>query len=508
MMPRITILAIVALITSCDKFTAIETTATAIDEQAAAAIASHRPPPPQSQLLTTQVNSTYLGSRRPVQAISIPPPPPALQNQVDFAFVEPVELTRLAQILSDHAGIPIETDPELASVRLEGVEWSGTTSDALDSLTARLGVFWRIRDQHVLIYQTELSTWTIYAPTTIASWQATVGLSGSATATGGGSDLQANDQVQMKLDTADFWTQLESTVATLLSPKGRATLNSQTAELTVIDTPPALQRIDEWVRQKNREFASQVVIHVELYEIARSADAVKKINLEGLFQEAVGNKAFKIDFGAGGTGDAVGLGYSRSDNSATDEAEINLLLQLTAGSDQISKLTSTFLRTTNGQPVPVFFGDETGYLHRRDIITNDDNRTEVRLVPGTLQDGIGLNIVPRILPDTDRLMLNITLRTSRLKKIARFPDNAGPGDPVIQLPDLEKRSILLPVQLRSGETLFVAGLDTSRSTGVDSVGLLKKDDRQSTHKTSLVVLITPRIITPPAVLSYRRNLRS
>ena len=62
---------------------------------------------------------------------------------------------------------------------------------------------------------------------------------------------------------------------------------------------------------------------------------------------------------------------------------------------------------------------------------NEEGLTTVRLVPGKLQDGIALNILPRILQGTDRLSLNITLRTTRIKGISRFPADAGPNDPVI-----------------------------------------------------------------------------
>ena len=491
----------------CQKFTDIGPRAAAVNDQASAAVAAHYPQGLQSTPLTSEINSAWLGSRHPVEIVSEPEPLPALHHQLDFAFAEPVSLIRVAQLLSDHIGIPIEIAPELADAEYDSLEWSGTASDGLDALTARVGAFWRVRSKRVLIYQTDLATWTLYAPPSVATWQATVGLSGSATATGGGSDLQASDQVRMSLDTGDFWSQLEATVTALLSPVGRATLSSQTGELTVIDTPPALERFDQWVRHKNRELATQVVISVEMYEIAQSADSIRGFNFEGLFQEAVGDKAYRVDFGSDDSGQLVGLRYTRDPTQATDTAEISLLLRRAAGDSQVSKLTSTVLRATNGQPVPVFFGDETSYLQSREII-EDDTRISERLVPGTLQDGIALNLVPRVLPDTDRLALNITVRTSRIKQIARFPADAAPDDPVIQLPDLESRSILLPVLLRSGETLFVAGLDTARSTGRDSTAILSKENRHSTSRTSLVLLITPRIITPPPSLPARRMLGS
>ncbi len=501
------LLMIMLSLTACQKFSDIRPDATEVDSQADSAVETHHPPGNQPIQLVSETETAWPGSRRPVQVVPESETLPQLQTRIDFAFAEPVTLLRAARVLSEHTGVRIEIAPELAGISLNGVDWSGTAADGLDSLTSRTGAYWSVRNRRVRIFRTKLASWTLYAPSIIATWQASVRLSSPTSTTAENSVGESGDEVGMRLDTADFWSQLEASVTALVSGSGVVTLNSQTGELIVVDTPPVLERVDRWVRQKNRELATQVAIHVEMYEISRSADSVRGINFEGLFQEAVGDKAFGVDFGADDAGQLVGLRYSRGAESATDESQISLLLRRAAGNSRVSKITSTVLRTTNGQPVPVFFGDETSYLQSREIIEGDTT-TSQRLVPGTLHDGIAINLVPRILPDTDRLALNITLRTSRIKQIVRFPADAAPDDPVIQLPDLESRTILLPVLLRSGETLFVAGLDTTRSTGSDTSAILAQENRHSTSRTSLVLLITPRIITPPPSLPARRVLDS
>ena len=162
-----------------------------------------------------------------------------------------------------------------------------------------------------------------------------------------------------------------------------------------------------------------MLIHVELYEIDRSADAIAGFNFDGIFQEAIGNRAVSVEFGSDDTGSLVGLKLTRSENEPVDTSNLSLILRQAAAGSQVAKLTSTVLRGMNGHPIPVFFGDETSYLERRDVV-NEDGLTTVRLVPGKLQDGIALNILPRILRDTDRLSLNITVRTTRIKGISRF----------------------------------------------------------------------------------------
>ena len=455
--------------------------------------------------LTQESQKSWLGIRTPIRASEPPTAPlPELQETIDMQIVDQLTLEEVGHLLAAQTGIPITVAADIRGTTLADMSWRGTAAGALDYLATRLGFRWRVRDGRVQIYYTDYQAWTIYAPVVSAQWQATVGLSGQARSSSGGSDLQAKDQVVIAMDTADFWNQLEATIAGLLSPAGRSTLNRLTGELNVVDTPPALSRVDEWVIGTNRELTAQVLIHVELYEIDRDADAIAGFDFDGIFQEAIGNRAVSVEFGSDDTGSLVGLRLTRSENEPADTSNLSLILREAAAGSRVAKLTSTVLRGMNGHPVPVFFGDETSYLERRDVV-NEEGLTTVRLVPGTLQAGIALNILPRILRDTDRLSLNITVRTTRIKGISRFPADAGPNDPVVQLPDLESRSVLLPVLLRSGETLFVAGLDTSRTNDSSSSGIFSRQSRAETRRSSLVLLITPRIVRQPLEIARSRH---
>ena len=457
--------------------------------------------------LTQESQLSWPGIRTPIRASDPPTAPlPELQKTIDMQIVDQLPLEEVGRLLAAQTGITITVDDDIRGTTLADMSWRGTAAGALDYLATRLGFRWRVRDGRVQIYYTDHQSWTIYAPVVSAQWQATVGLSGQVRGGSGGSDLQAKDQVVISMDTADFWNQLEATITALLSPAGRSTLNRQTGELNVVDTPAALSRVDEWVIGTNREMTAQVLINVELYEIDRSADAIAGFNFDGIFQEAIGNRAVSVEFGSDDTGSLVGLKLTRSENEPADTSNLSLILREAAAGSQVAKLTSTVLRGMNGHPIPVFFGDETSYLERRDVV-NEDGLTTVRLVPGKLQDGIALNILPRILRDTDRLSLNITVRTTRIKGISRFPADAGPNDPVIQLPDLESRSVLLPVLLRSGETLFVAGLDTSRTNDSSSSGIFSRHSKAETRRSSLVLLITPRIVRQPLEIA-RSSRRS
>ena len=461
---------------------------------------TRRPSTPKE--LTYSSSRSWIGHRIPIRRGKIPEPiPDELEQIIDLTYVEPVTIGEIGKLISSETSVGVTVASDIQNSLISNVNWHGPADSALNHITSRLGFYWNFFDGRVEIFHTKPESWNIYAPAVTAQWQASVGLSGAVQGGIGGSTLQAQDQVVVSMDTAEFWNELESTVEGFLSDVGQFSLNRQSGELNVTDTPLTLKRIDEWVSAKNKELSTQVQVHVDLYEIERSDDAIAGYNLRGLMKEAFGKTAAEIEFGNDDEGSILGLRMTHSATVAVDHSDIALLIRNAAKGARISKLTSTVIRGINGLPVPVFFGDEISYLERRDVVSDEGLTTE-RLIPGKLQDGIALNMVPRVLPNTDRLMLNITVRTTRIKGIRRFPIDAGPNDPVIQLPDLESRSVLLPVLLRSGETLFVAGLDTSRVTNRDANGILMKESSLQNRRASLVLILTPYIIRLPYELAY------
>ena len=423
-----------------------------------------------------------------------------LQMPIRITYVEPVTLAELGRLVASQTGISVTVDSDIAEHKLPDIQFSGTVEQGLDYVTDRMGYAWSATASRVRLFATTLRIWKLLAPAAESQWQATVGLSGSVQSASSGSDLRAQDQVVFSADSSDFWDQADATITGLLTPAGRHTLNRETGDLIVTDTPTALDRVDRWITQKNRDLATQVLLSIDLYEIEQSSDAHSGFNLSGALQQAFGDDLYSLNFESDDQGDLVGFQFKNNQEPDSDVTDITAILRYAVGDGSVSKLTSTVIRGLNGQPAPVFFGDERSYLERREVVTKE-GIPSVRLVPGKLQDGIALSILPNVLQDSGRMMLNITMRTTRIKSISRFPADAGPDDPVIQLPDLESRSVLLTVLMQNGETLFVAGLDTTRNAHSGADGILSRRRKADDRKASLVMLITPRIIPPPAEIT-------
>ncbi len=462
--------------------------------------------PPASHLVQ-EFSAPWIGPSAPIKAINSPEPEPAaLSRTIALTFVEPISLADVSREIENQIQVPISIAENIQNAQLPTIHWNGSAKQALNYITNRLGYSWRTRVNQIEVFHTELGMWMLFVPKIDAKWQASVGLSGSVQGGSSGSDLQAKDKVDVSLDTATYWDEMETFLSGLLTEHGKFTLNRLTGELSVIDTPDTLQHVAEWVAVKNQDLTTQVIVNFDLYEIHHGENAAAGLNLTGIVKNAFGKSAAEVQIGSDDAGGFVGLQLTHSLSQAIDESDIELLLRKSAGVNRVAKLTSTVIRGLNGLPVPVFFGDETSYLARREIV-NSEGTTEVRLLPDKIQDGIAINMLPHILPDSNRIMLNLTIRTTRIKEIRRFPYDAGPDDPVIQLPNLESRSALLPVVLNSGELLFVAGLDTYRADDSNVKVLFGKDAELKTSRTSLVLLITPYIIRPTLDYSGRKLWR-
>ena len=206
-----------------------------------------------SESLTRQSSKSWLGLRKPTRVRTATRAiPQSLHRNIEITFTEPVTLRDISQLIASETGVPVVVRADVPSTFVASINWSGTASQALDQFTGKYEYQWQFINDRVEIFYTDLASWTIFGPTTTSQWQGSVGLSGSVTSDSGGSDVQANDQVVISMDTTDFWSQIENTVASMLSPAGRFTLNRYTGELTVVDTPRIFDRIDSWVSAKTR----------------------------------------------------------------------------------------------------------------------------------------------------------------------------------------------------------------------------------------------------------------
>ncbi|EJD8454781.1 PilN family type IVB pilus formation outer membrane protein, partial [Salmonella enterica] len=114
---------------------------------------------------------------------------------------------------------------------------------------------------------------------------------------------------------------------------------------------------------------------------------------------------------------------------------------------------------------------------------------------GSVTTGTNITILPKILKDSDRLMLNMFMDISSLKDMRVITSDTQK----IEAPNIDTRSLQQRVWLKPGQTLIMSGFeqntDNSNRQGVGSPNNILFGGALSGAKTkqSFVITVTPYV---------------
>jgi pilus assembly protein CpaC len=163
------------------------------------------------------------------------------------------------------------------------------------------------------------------------------------------------------------------------------------------------------------------------------------------------------------------------------------------------------LTSLNGQPANFLVGGEFPILESTSTVAAVNQ--SIRFIPF----GVQLTVIPTV-SDGDRIRLNLSATVSEQVGAAAGGNGGGTGgndntqnDPS-QPPSLSTRSFQTTVELRSSESLAVAGL--IRTSLINSsvrvpflgdipiVGSLFSNNRNSYQEQELILVVTPQLVSP------------
>ena len=139
--------------------------------------------------------------------------------------------------------------------------------------------------------------------------------------------------------------------------------------------------------------------------------------------------------------------------------------------------------TLSNQPVPIQAISRTAYL-ASSATNNSQYDQTTTLTPGEVTTGFAMTIIPHIL-DRRRVILQYTINLSKLDKLEEFTTN----DVTIQLPKTSSRAFSQRSQLQLGETLVLAGFQSTTQEIGNTFGLLNVGRNKAYNKTILLITI-------------------
>lgn len=394
------------------------------------------------------------------------------------------------------------------------VSYSGALGGLLDLVAGRMGVSWKYEDGNVVFYYLETKRFDIQPADAKYDLTGTVtsGLSnatGTDSGSGGGtssSGVSGSGGSTMSSTVAmgnNLYKDLKETVESMLTPGvGRLSLNATTGTLMITDVPDVVSRVGEYLADENSTLSRQVILKVVTYTVNTDVSDMVGIDWNIVWKSLSGKYGITLaNTNSGVASDAISGGFNVLDTATGAAAQFagsSFLLDALSKQAKVSDVKTSTIMTTNMAAAPVLVGQQTTYL--KDVTTTayatgDATVPSQSLTPGSVTTGTNITILPKILKDSDRLMLNMFMDISSLKQIRTITSDTQK----IEAPDIDTRSLQQRVWLKPGQTLIMSGFeqntDNSNRQGVGSPNNILFGGALSGAKTkqSFVITVTPYV---------------
>jgi type IVB pilus formation R64 PilN family outer membrane protein len=389
---------------------------------------------------------------------------------------------------------------------------NGNFKGLLDTAAARFGVSWKYADGAIHFYHTDSRTFQISTLPGDSTFNATVasgatslgGVTGSAGiagspgspggATGGaGGGISANNSQNTAVASRlSVYSSIESTVKSMVSAYGKVVTSPATGSITVVDTPDSLNRIAAYIDNENKTLSRQVVINVTVLSVTLSDAENYGINWNLVYNNLRQQYGMTSALPVSLEDNRFSAGVVGSSRFAGSTAIINAL----STQGKVRHQTTASVITLNNQPVPVQVAKQTSYLQSSQTTVVSQVGTTTTLVPGSVTSGFNMSILPHVLTN-GTVLLQFSTDISSLRQIREVQS----GTSKIESPEIDTRNFLQRVAMKSNETLIISGFEQTDDNldrqGVGDAGnyALGGGFKAGSNKESIVILITPRVLT-------------
>jgi len=444
-------------------------------------------------------SSARAGGSAAAPAMSLPPPP---SDASDAQLAPPVGSFGIGNASGER-------------LHIGAIAYQGSLRGLLDEIAGKLDATWE--------YESASRTIHFYRYESRVFHIATIpGLMASATDFGGqgGRNVQGGQGQSISTTSSgnraqyegkySVWQVIDKNIGLMLSPSGSLSINEAAASIVVRDRWDRLDKIANYVHTINGQLSTQVKVNVTVYRVTQNDSDSHGINWSAAYNE--------IAKRAGVMGVTITTPRPTSDGlssmilsaptlnkngNITPFAGSQAFLDALSSIGKTSVVTNSTVSTVNNIAAPVKVFTSKSYLAQSTpLITSGvtgGNSSPVgagaSLTPGSVETGFSMQILPSVQPDGHRVLMQVMLSLSTLDAL----DPVESGGQMIQVPTVSGRELLQRVWMRSGQSLILAGYE---STGSDDTtaspvskglwGLIGQRRTSNTHD-ALVIVITPEV---------------
>lgn len=448
------------------------------------------------------------------------------KNAVVMTFSQGVSFRRAAQMIQSVTGIRVQMGQsvlgdnarsrEIAATQFMPVDaeevtggrfvWQGRLSDLLDQVADAFGSDWSY-DGRMIRFNSEVTrTFMLHALATTFS-------NTGAIESGAGDDSGSLPELDLNSDTpVGIWAEIEEAVESIIGRAGQVAFSPSTGTITVTGSPEILRRVERYLQQQNSMRLRRIAIAIKVLNVTLSNEFSFEADLQGMISEVINQTTGLRAESLGADGLSLILRRNKPGTTgftAADSEDAFLSgLELSEDIDRISIAHSGSVVTLSDMPAPLQVGRQIAYLERISS-SGDANSGQLSLEPGTVNEGLTMIAVPRIV-EKDRVLLRLNVAiTDAIEPFATFgqggANGGGQNDALlIQLPEIETTGFLQNAVLHSGEMMVLAGFERKQDSLDDRGapgGLWTGGSRATNRSRNMTVLMITSEILPEEPMS-------
>ncbi len=319
-------------------------------------------------------------------------------------------------------------------------------------------------------------------------------------------DLSGSRGLSLRTESVvdDPWKDVEKSVRSLLSPKGRYLIDRLTGALTVTDTPRVVATVGAYVRQVTRIASRQVELEVTITEVTLSDEYQAGVDWSKL--AGVLGGGWRLGFRTWGapfslTDPQPGTGGGKL---LVGNGSVQAVVAALAGFGKVKVVANPRLRVLNNSTAQIFVGESVPYLARYEKSATSET-FQVSVETSEARTGLALSVTPAV-DDRGVVRISVAPVLSDLMGVVTF----SPAEDVqVSRPRIKTREMRTVLLLRPGETAVMGGLIMERTAessdgipwlkDVPVAGALFRMEKRSSRKVELVIGIRPKVLFGPGV---------
>lgn len=405
------------------------------------------------------------------------------------------------------------------------MNYSGTVRGALDLLASKAGYIYSVKDCNVYWQAFITRTFDVAFMPGASDYMMGKASGGGSLASGGSQgtttnamiDDTAQQQYSSLKGSLSVWKDLQSSIQQLLSPDGKVMVSESTTTVTVRDRPSNVDLIGKFISNLNHNLSKQVLVKVQVLDVALSSDYNFGINWN-IVQRFIGGGGTNLILNANqgvpvsitqlgaNLGGVSTAGIQQTNPNAS--TGYNALIQALTQQGKVSTVTEPRVVCLNNQVSAVRIVNQEGYLAAVQNTTVSGTTVGAstvtsQITPGTLITGLTLYILPKIIGSKIIMQVNADLSVKNsITPISSQtggtpPASGGAAGSVIQVPNVTQKQFNQRSMIGSGDTLILAGFrqvsNTANATQVLDLQALGGRGAQQVN-IETVILITPVIL--------------